>query len=806
MPPKGRGGRAGSAMSAASGRTSSRLAAKQEEAAQEREAAEAFTNAPAPPPDSSMPPPPPPSTRGRGRGRSARGAAESYARRGTTRGSRGGSSIASFGRATRDTPFTSDVYGADDEDPFPPQSGTPQSVDAANRVYGSSPSEAAELTPRTRDATANLMNKFVDRLFSVSKDLMSHLAIDATDRDESWVDELHTHKVVFNTFYKIYTDKDAEAFIDIDAVSQRTKVSDNVILWQRMIKTVATANLANLLSDVEDLDSDHSYVLNRLPLVQRIDDVFPEVFIPGGRQGLDGQDWLMDSETVEQAFTVRTHRFIETLRVVEQANPFRLFARVFLDLDVDSMTDEMLEQRISGADYKPFVGFDIMGPDAQAFRDKIAGFQNLLTQMETTAIIDQLEAEYPFDSFLKSMKDWIRVFEAKVPGPPRPVAHSIYNGDSPYSPGAQLQAEANSSRFTVSAVKALQRFASASAQQAQGGEGSDFMDDGESFQAFDDDASLAGTDAQVLNRARSQANQGPFFTPGSDGSLYAAAAADMTNRAGGRKRGRKNTDDANANAKRAREAAAVPLPDATLDAHPTPSIPFDPVALSQASQLISKANRRPAVPKARRPWTAHDTQQLVAAVHVYKAKWSTIEKAIKGHHIPFNVIERDQQGLRDKARLVKVDILKTDLPLPPSFDLVVLGRKEKDMVIATGRNPDRREADTDANGDPINTLYDPNAPPPPPLQVAMQQAPEVAAEEVEQSEANDLRPLQEEAQMAMNTHMGGSAPDAPMMTADMGAPTQVSESLGEGMSVAPEEAPIDPNISQAGPSSEVAPV
>lgn len=380
-------------------------------------------------------------------------------------GSRGGSSIASFGRAPRDTPFTSDVYDDDgensllstfrqivyllslDEEPFPPQSGTPQSADAANRVYGTSPPEAIELTPRTRDATANLMNKFVDRLFSVSKDLMSHLAIDTVDRDESWVDELQTHKVVFNTFYKIYVDKDSEAFIDINTISERTKASENAVLWQRMTKTVATANLANLLSDVEDLDSDRSYVLNRLPLVQRIDDHFPGFFIPGGRQGLDGQDWLMvDNGTIEQAFAVRTHRFIETLRVVEQPNPFRLFAQVFLDLDVDSMTDDMLEQHSSGAGYKPFIGFDIMGPDAQAFRDRITGFQNLLTQMETNMVIARLESEYPFDPFLKAMKDWIRAFESKAPGPPRPLAHINYNGDSPYSPGAQLQAEASISR------------------------------------------------------------------------------------------------------------------------------------------------------------------------------------------------------------------------------------------------------------------------------------------------------------------------------------------------------------------------
>lgn len=186
------------------------------------------------------------------------------------------------------------------------------------------------------------------------------------------------------------------------------------------------------------------------------------------------------------------------------------------------------------------------------------------------------------------------------------------------------------------------------------------MADADSFHTFDDDASLAGTDAQVLNRPRNQANQDQLFASGGDGFQYAAAAAAAATASNGtsRKRGRKNAGDGNVNTKRAREAVALPLPENPLDAHPHPSIPFDPVALSQASQLISKANRRPAVPKARRPWTAHDTQQLVAAVHVYKAKWSTIEKAIKGHHIPFNVIERDQQGLRDKARLVKVDILK----------------------------------------------------------------------------------------------------------------------------------------------------
>lgn len=154
---------------------------------------------------------------------------------------------------------------------------------------------------------------------------------------------------------------------------------------------------------------------------------------------------------------------------------------------------------------------------------------------------------------------------------------------------------------------------------------------------------------------------GQYALAGIDGSLYAASAAEQSGRGAGRKRSRKNASDG-PNAKRTRAADAdampPPPPPAALGDLPPGPVAFDPVALSRQSQLISKANRRPAVPKQRKPWTAHDTQQLVRAVDVYKAKWSTIEKAIREGHIPFDVPERDQQGLRDKARLIKVDILK----------------------------------------------------------------------------------------------------------------------------------------------------
>lgn len=209
-------------------------------------------------------------------------------------------------------------------------------------------------------------------------------------------------------------------------------------------------------------------------------------------------------------------------------------------------------------------------------------------------------------------------------------------------------------RFALSGVERIRQLQAAATQQA--GVNSRF--DSEAPDSEFDAASLTGTDLEVIARAREMPGQ--YGLAGIDGSLYAASAAEHSGQGTVRKRNRKSAGDG-PNSKRARaDAEAMPPPPlpAALGGLPPGPAAFDPVALSKQSQLISKANRKPAVPKQRKPWTVHDTQQLVRAVDVYKAKWSTIEKAIREGHIAFNVPERDQQGLRDKARLVKVDILK----------------------------------------------------------------------------------------------------------------------------------------------------
>ena len=106
----------------------------------------------------------------------------------------------------------------------------------------------------------------------------------------------------------------------------------------------------------------------------------------------------------------------------------------------------------------------------------------------------------------------------------------------------------------------------------------------------------------------------------------------------------------------------------------------------------------------RYPWSDHDEQVLIKSVARHYGKWSRIEKEDR------ELFEhsRDQQAYRDKARLMKTKMLVADRPLPPGFNFVALGAREKREVVAAGKNPERGEADVDiATGRVTNTEFVP---------------------------------------------------------------------------------------------------
>ncbi|KAI2463577.1 hypothetical protein F4781DRAFT_115424 [Annulohypoxylon bovei var. microspora] len=127
----------------------------------------------------------------------------------------------------------------------------------------------------------------------------------------------------------------------------------------------------------------------------------------------------------------------------------------------------------------------------------------------------------------------------------------------------------------------------------------------------------------------------------------------------------------------------------------------DILVLSQSARNIRQANYSNKPRQIRTPWSAYDTSRLVDLIAdpSFGCSWSAMEKAGGFEHA------RNQQALRDKARSLKVWYLEGDRILPPGFDQIALGQKEKDAVIKCGRNPDRREDDLDEDGQVTDNIW-----------------------------------------------------------------------------------------------------
>ncbi|KAL2065638.1 hypothetical protein VTL71DRAFT_3308 [Oculimacula yallundae] len=83
------------------------------------------------------------------------------------------------------------------------------------------------------------------------------------------------------------------------------------------------------------------------------------------------------------------------------------------------------------------------------------------------------------------------------------------------------------------------------------------------------------------------------------------------------------------------------------------------------------------VPKGRTPWSERDSRILRRGIERHGCAWATIFNLGNWDHT------RDQVALKDRARNMKVNMLKSGIPLPLNFDLVSLGKKEIDKVRIT---------------------------------------------------------------------------------------------------------------------------
>ncbi|CZT04604.1 hypothetical protein WAI453_007786 [Rhynchosporium graminicola] len=115
------------------------------------------------------------------------------------------------------------------------------------------------------------------------------------------------------------------------------------------------------------------------------------------------------------------------------------------------------------------------------------------------------------------------------------------------------------------------------------------------------------------------------------------------------------------------------------EGHPPPTA----TQVSVASRIATARSRGVQAPRGRIPWSDRDSRILTRRIEKHGCAWATI----------FNLgrwdVTRDQVAIKDRARNMKVNHLKSGIPLPLNFDLVPLGKKE--IAAVRTRIPDYEE-------------------------------------------------------------------------------------------------------------------
>ncbi|KAJ4298489.1 hypothetical protein N0V88_003519 [Collariella sp. IMI 366227] len=715
------------------------------------------------PPDASMPPPPVPSAKNL---QAHAQAVQHVARRGTRRDGRA-SSVGSINSIAPTTAFSSQPEPRNIEGP-----GTHRVTPA--RAFGT-PRRAAsvmsrEETPSQRAARTRLMNFMLDRLFTASDDLFVHLCSDRMD-PEMWDAERLGFRDAFEVYRSHYVPDPSSPVVDLAFVAAMMRLNETSPAWHKASRVVSAANLATLLDDLTALHQE-----DLLPLLQEWDSCFPDSFIT---EDIRDTGRNVSSETrnlvenlIIQTLDIRTHLSVSTYLKLhaDQSNPSKPIEEVAKLWCSGNPSIEAVQDFLNGN--KDAVHLKVGAwpdPGAADLDSQWTGtrFNAVFSLLLSEADPQRIYETFSLDNFVGGLRELVKTCFGKIKDAVRQEYsagrdHSLPLGAS--DPGSRADSQIRSQLDTDAVAQAYNRTGSGppvsynldALRMMKQVEQHEAVPYGDALPSTYPPAPRIPYPAGSLYADPTQ--QGGFPA---DGSLFAASAAEVS----GRKRPGPAGMSAAPVAKKARtrrkknevpEASMGPTPgtaqEATAVAGPATQSQYPPLpgsqdehdldAMYQRTKEVSAAARKAKEPQVRSSWVRKDVLLLIKAVEAYQCKWSTIEKEIKAGTIPFER-PRDQQALRDKARL-------SDSVLPRGFDLVVLGKKEREAVRACGKNPERKEGDVNESGKPVNTELEPEDAAAP----ALLPAPLAAAEpqpEPQQEALPEAQPeMQNEVQLEMH--------------------------------------------------------
>ncbi|KAH6630169.1 hypothetical protein B0J18DRAFT_393415 [Chaetomium sp. MPI-SDFR-AT-0129] len=657
------------------------------------------------PQDGSMPPPLLPIAK------SPRAQAETLVAR---RATRGGGSVRSIRSVYSSQP---EPLGSTQPGPAPSHAfGTPA------RHTSVLVSSAITESPSQRVAKSKLMSVMLPRLFNAADDLCEHLFSDQED-EEAWEFERIGFKEALDAYRGHYVEESGDPVVDPVLVADTVQPDRTSPQWSRAFKIASTANLATLLNDITVADSKQF-----LPLLAGWNLTFPGSFLGVSP---DVFPTMVDRTAVQQALMIRTQLSIATLQALQEAgsasfHPWQEVANIWCrgDVSVDSV-EAFLGGNKDALQLHPI---ERDTSEGTAIQDQFAAICSALPNQVVEGGLDlsQLQEKFPFSEFVYNLRAFVR---ERLTGIKTLFQHEAGYPSAASATDSQIRSQLEGDSISQSFDRAGQEYNLTSLrmmkqleQQGTPGYPSHPLSQDSYSPApripyppgfgspsvepnYPNPPQQGGVQASGHAFAASAAQvAGDKRRATDDPNMDGASSATPRPKKPRAKRTKKN---AGAEAAQVSSSAAAPetgsLASSQYPLPPGADNTPDFEALSRRSRELTAAARKAKAPQVRQAWVRRDIALLVKAVDTYQCKWSTIEKEITAGTIPFEH-RRDQQALRDKARLLKQDFLKADVLLPRGFDLVVLGKKEREAVKAVGKNPDRREADV-VNDQPVNTEY-----------------------------------------------------------------------------------------------------
>jgi hypothetical protein len=558
---------------------------------------------------------------------------------------------------------------------------------------GSGPDSDAERKQRMA-----IMKVMLPGLYKAADDLHNILLQPSPDMQDVAIRLL---KEPFQSYRAGFMSKPGEAYLDLDDVLQTLAV-DNATATAGLVSRIIV--LANLITLLDDLTSAEAAGLGSQRMVEFLNTLEAGMPLAFVHMEDDGKQHIND-DMLHLALRIRIQRFLEAFRHKRDRG------RPVLDLVGDAFftTRPNLRQLRGFANgveddaISPFKAFGGLGPESPGleafwseYHEQVQAICLACEESPEINALRKLEGSYRQDDTLKDVRKWTRTAFAEVEGDPggkiNDLLHLYYAGR--LDRATQIRGAEPEHDSRADSRRPAERLAAPASGQQVPISSYDIIDHQRDLET-DHNGRAVSTTAQDDLPAIEDVLAGPSRLAAGSSSLnrnkrMRAAAADgdkdgeeddgfeTDNRAPRSPKGkepmrapkRARQEPPTSGQRQTAASSSNPAPQSVLATiepnsqyqlrEPSQltegSARLNLHALSQATKFARLAVQPPAAQRRRVPWSDEDAETLLRAIAVHGARWAELEKLYHAGQIPL-LDPRDQQAMRDKARLMKMHFL-----------------------------------------------------------------------------------------------------------------------------------------------------